>query len=791
MSENNPFSDSDRNVRTSPESEQIAGVLDGKDLAAPFQPASDPTGRLSMARATARIYQGSDPPTDEFHLLDYVRILHKHRWTASSVFIVVVAATTLYSVLATPIYQATARVLIESDDPKVVSFQDVLNQNQRANDYYQTQYKLLQSRAVARRALDDLQLWTNPRLGASRGTQWSIGAVAAAPVRVLGRLFKKDQNRQAAPTESAGQAGAINRLLSGLAVNPIVNSRLVDVTFRSPDATLAAAVANGVANAYIEQNLETRFNSSKDATDFLAGQLAQQRQKVESSQRALQQYREENDAVSLEDRQNIVVQKLADLNAAVTKARTERIQKQAAYDQIRAVQNNREALDTLPAVVSNAFIQQQKATLADLQRQRAQLSEKLGPRHPDMLKLNLAIQAAQSRIDGEISNVIQSLRNDYQQALAQEQSLAAALEQQKRDALDLNRKSIDYGVLARDATSNQQIYDSLMQRMKETGVSTELKTSNIHIVDRAEVPASPAFPRTRLNLLLSLVSGSLLGITLAFFFEYVDNRIKNPDEIRQYLGIPYLGMIPAISATHVDGGRRPGEQSLLINNGVPANFAESFRTLRTNLLFSSADEGSRSLIVTSTAPGEGKTVVASNIAAALALAGERVLLVDADMRKPRVHEVFGKSQKPGLSNILVGTARASESVHKTSIPTLWILPAGEYPPNPAELLGSKRCRELLGSLRAHFDWVVIDTPPIMAVTDAAVVGHSVSGVLFVVGSEMTARASAHRAVQQLEQSRARMVGAVLNRVDLQRNSYYYSQYYRRDYSDYYETSHSA
>jgi capsular exopolysaccharide synthesis family protein len=248
--------------------------------------------------------------------------------------------------------------------------------------------------------------------------------------------------------------------------------------------------------------------------------------------------------------------------------------------------------------------------------------------------------------------------------------------------------------------------------------------------------------------------------------------------VKQHLGLPFLGMVPALFDKTIENP--------LINNGVPSNFSESFRAMRTNMLFSSADEGSRSVVVTSTGPGEGKTVVATNIAVALAQAGQRVLLVDADMRKPRVHVVFEKPREPGLSNVLVGNAKASEAVHTTAVPGLWVMPAGLQPPNPAELLGSKRFKDFLSSLAEHFDWVIVDTPPVMAVTDSSIVSHLATGVLFVVGAEMTNHHAAQRALEQLEHARAKFIGAVLNRVDLQHNAYYYSQYYRREYSDYYQ-----
>jgi succinoglycan biosynthesis transport protein ExoP len=372
------------------------------------------------------------------------------------------------------------------------------------------------------------------------------------------------------------------------------------------------------------------------------------------------------------------------------------------------------------------------------------------------------------------------MENDYQQSLALERSLTSALEQQKSDALALNRKGIEYGVLARDAASNRQIFESLLQRTKETGISGELKTSNIRVIDAAEMPRSRKSPNTLMNLLLGLFGGATSAVGLAFFFEYFDNRIKNPDEVKQHLGLPFIGMVPALFGK--------GFENPLISNGVPANFSESFRSVRTNLLFSSAEEGSRSVVITSTGPGEGKTAVATNVAVALAQAGQRVLIMDADMRKPRVHDVFNRAQEPGLSNVLAGKATSTEAVHTTAVPGLWVMPAGLLPPNPAELLGSNRFRDFMTALSQHFDWIIIDTPPVMAVTDSSVVAHLATGVLFVVGSEMTSRYAAQRALEQLEQARAKLIGVVLNKVDLQHNSYYYSQYYRREYSDYYQNA---
>src|SRR5262245_30962130 len=752
-------------------------------------PDPQPGPRLRVVRDGRLPSTSSSPQPDmvgaqEVHLLDYVKVLHKRRWTAVTAFLLVVGTVTVYTFTATPIYEAKTRLLIETEEQNVVNFKQVVDEDQTKADYYQTQYNILQSRALARRTLEQLKLWDKAPFGGPVTEGFGVKKILAAPGAIVG-LFKKSddavaKNQIPDAGETASQSKAIDTFLQHLAIAPIRNSRLVDVKYQLSDPALATSIVNSLAKNYIEQNLEYKFTASKEASDWLGQRLSEERKAVEAAEAKLQAYREQNDAISLSDRENITVQKLADLNAALTRAKTERIQKQAAYQQLNMSQSDPSKLDTFPAILTNSFIQQQKAALSELQRQYAQLSEKFGEKHPEIIRAKSAIQVAQSKLTGEIAKVVASVRSEYQAALAQENSLNAALDQQKGEALTMNRKAIDYGVLARDVDSSKQIYNSLLNRAKETGVAGELKTSNIRVVDPAEQPRKPVAPQKALNELLALFGGGVLACGLVFFFEYLDSRITTPDEIRTHLGLAHLGMLPAM-------GQKDGKYPLL-SGGVPANFSEAFRAFRTNVLFSSAQEGARTVVVTSTAPGEGKSMVASNLAISLAQAGQRVLLIDGDMRKPKTHEILGCKQEPGLSNVMVGSSKASEAVRKTTVSGLWVLAAGRIPPNPAELLGSARFREFLTSLKQHFDWILVDTPPVMAVTDAALVANRASGVVFVVGAEMTSHHAARRALDQLEQANAKFVGAVLNRVDLEKNAYYYSQYYRREYTQYYETA---
>jgi capsular exopolysaccharide synthesis family protein len=741
----------------------------------------DPDGARSSTSVPARERpygprpRVSDHRLSEIHLLDYVRALYKRRWAASTVFLLVMLGAIVYAFTATPIYEGRTRLLIEPDDPNILSFTEVVDQAQAESEYYQTQYNILQSRTLARATLDDLRLWNSPHFAVEEDRPARLRAFVRRLIP-----YAHDAGTAASDVTDAttAQSRAVDRFLENLIVSPVRNSRLVDIRVQLRDPAIAAAVANSIAANYIEQNLAYRFTATRDASEWLGEQLAEQRAQVETSELALQRYREQNEAISLEDRENIVVQKLADLNAAVTRAKTERLEKEAMYRQLQAAEHDAALLDTFPAILGNAFIQQQKSELAGLQRQHVQLGERLGDRHPEMVKIRSAIQSAQAELLAEIGRVVQAVRTEYRAAVAQEENLTTALNQQKGEALAMNRKAIEYSVLEREVDGGRQIYQSLMQRAKETSVAGELKSSNIRVVDRAEVPRRPVSPRLFLSLLLALSGGGLLACGVAFFFEYLDSRIKTPEEIETHLNLAAIGLIPALGKNW-----RQGEP--LISNGVPPNFAEAFRALRTNVLFSAAEKGCRVIVVTSSAPKEGKTVVASNLAIGFAHAGQRVLLMDADLRRSRVHEVFALEQEPGLSNLLVGDAKVSDAIRRTDVPGLCVLAGGRVPPNAAELLGSTRFKDFLATLRGEFDWVIIDSPPVMAVTDANILANLADSVVFVVAAEMTGYKIARRAVEQLERSRATFAGAVLNRVEIERHAYYYSQYYRREYASYY------
>jgi capsular exopolysaccharide synthesis family protein len=726
----------------------------------------------------AGMYAGEPSSSAGTHVREWLRVIYRRRLLAAAIIVLAIGAAALYTYTREPVYEAQVQVLIETADPNIISFSDVVDEARANGNYYQTQYELLRSRALARRTLARLNLWRHPYFsGAPAGTESGRPQSAAPPpanAAVVANEVRDGAVRSPeVPLTAAAlsaESGAIGRFQRNLEVLPVRTTRLVNIRFRSPDPELAARIVNTHAEQYIEQNLEFRAQASNEAGEWLSERLEQERRRVQESEAALQRFREENDGVSLEEGQNIVVQKLSDLNAAVTRAKTRRLEAEARYRQVSAVQ--RESLDSFPSVLGNELIQRLKVDLAGQQREYAQLAETLGERHPRLTEKASAIQTTEMRIQSEIDKIVSSLRAEFQGSVQEENSLVDALEAQKREALAQNRRGIEYGVLKREADSTRQIYDSLLQRAKETGVSRELRATNIRIIDPAVPPGAPSSPQLPVNLLFGLFAGMVVAVGAVFSAELIDERVRVPEDITMHLGIACLGIVPKV--------RRVRPNVYLNGDVQPA--VEAFRSLRSYLLYAAAERTpARSIVVASTARGEGKTIVATNLAIALAKNHRRVLLIDADMRDPSVHGLFGEPLEPGLSEVLKGEIAFEAALRPTKTPGLEILPAGTVPFDPTELLGSPAFKKLLASADGTFHYTIIDSPPVMAVADAVVAAHGCAGVLFVVGADKTSRRAAQLAVEQLQSVGVRILGAVLNGADLRRHPYYYSPYYRRDY----------
>lgn len=729
---------------------------------------------------------------DDLHVSQYIRIIRKRQWIVLTFFVIVVASVTIRSFLQTPVYKATARILIEKENPNVLSFQEVLALDTADSDYYQTQYTILRSRTLAKEVLQRLGLLEQAMQ--QPASSFSLRGLVSEILEAL-------RIREPLPPEAqirAREQAAIDQFLQQtISIEPIKGSRLVDVGARSTDSAMAAQIANTLIDAYIQQNHEARLAISKDAGGWLAQQLEVQQQRVAESEAALQQYKEAHQIISLEDRQNIVMQKLSQLNTAVNNSRIERIAAETQYKQIEqylgtgSVELTSEAIEKLESislVINNPLIQTLKVELSNLESEYSELLKKFRPKHPNAIAVRSQIASVQDRLDAEIRRIMTSITNAYELALAQEQELQAALEAQKQEAQDLNQKAISYGILEREVETNKRIYDQLLQRTKETDVTEQLETSNIRVIDKADIPNYPIAPRKKLNIFLAMVVGSVLGVALAFFFEYLDNSIKTPDDIKDYLSIPFLGFIPKV-ASETGASKLPSSRAgrtypdeMIVARDPKSTASEAYRSLRTNVMFSSLEHGPI-LLVTSAGPAEGKSLTVANLGITMAQSGSHTLIIDCDLRKPRMHKIFHIPGSVGFTDMVAkfGTNGNKITVKRTKIPNLDLIPCGKIPPNPSEMLSSSRVKQLLTALGRKYDKILIDSPPVNVVTDPVILSQIAGGVVIIIKAGETRRDVVRRASEQLASVGSTILGGVLNNVDVERDNYYYYSYYTNYY----------
>jgi succinoglycan biosynthesis transport protein ExoP len=723
-------------------------------------------------------------PAQPLHLLDRLNAVFRHRRLAAVSFTLVVTAMMVQTYSTTPIYQASSRIQIQDERTTQVG-------NLNANDpafwqdpepYYKTQYSIIKSRGLARRVVARLNLQANPLFNGSAPPPRDPISLArqarAAASTKLRHLFLSTPPAPVnlpAPDESAVEAGLISAFLSGVDVQPEASTRLVRIVYTHSSPQFAALAANTLAEEYTQQNIDLRLENIKKTLTWLGDELKRYETQLSQSEAALTDYREAHNAGSLEEKQNLVVSRLNQLNETLTKSRNDRIAKQAVYDQLKGANPANDDIDNFPIIGTNTGVIDAKNALALLNATKSSYTGRYLPGHPKMVEIDVQIDNAKRRLVAERTKVLENIRNDYNAVVAQERSFSGQLQEQQTAVNDLDKKGGDYKILQRKLDSERAVYQSLLQQQKELQVTANSRANNVQVMDKAEVPGTPILPNPRRDWITAILAGLTLAVGLAFGIEYLDDTVKTPDDVRR-LNLPLLGLVPAVR----------GERIPILSQAVPHDFGEAFRSLRTSLVFTSTAEQTRIIAVTSSQPLEGKTTTACNLAMALALGGSRVLLIDADMRRPGMHKTLGLENTLGLSHILVAQARIRDAVQKTSEPNLIAIPAGRTPPNPSELLASTRMRNLITNLRSGpFDWVIIDTPPVLAVTDAVILAQQVSGVVFVIGSEMTRRAHAQRALETIQAGHPCSITAVLNRVNFDRNKYYYSRYYGYQYKSYY------
>lgn len=703
----------------------------------------------------------------------YLATLHKRRGIFVSCVLTSVLIAAAYNYTTRPLYQATAQILIDVKTPALLPGQPITDADALSSGDLQTQYQLLASRALAEEVVQRIEL--------QKSAEFQTGPLMSPwerfQRRFLGRAPASTVNADGIPLPPAAAA-----FRSRLTVEPRPGGRLVNLRFTAYDPRVAAIAVNTLAEAYVEQSAQTRYDASTQASGWLADRVREQQERLRAAERALLEFSEREGFVHMTERPGLVDQKLEGLAAALTTARTERIARETTFNQMRALPLAQ--LQTYPLVLENPVVQSLRSRTATLQAERARLSDSLGERHPDMIRLAAEMADTQDKLRAEAQATLNTVETQYRTSVNAEQRLEAYLEAAKAEVQDANRKSSEFGLLQREVESNKALLRELVDRNKQAGLETDLRRSSVRIVERAETPRAPVSPQHQRNYQLGLLVGLAAGLALVILVEHLDNTIKTPEDVKDVLGLPFLGMVPDVGARAPAAALRPGNSPLMVKAPSSAT-AEAYRVLRTSLIFASAQRKGRVLLVSSASPGEGKTTTVANLAVSIAMNGARVLTIDADLRRPVLNQHFGIPKTPGLTDLIVGKATAREGIHVHRATGVSVMPCGYIAPNPAELLGSEGMREVIAGLRTQYDWILIDTPPILGIADAPVLCPLVDGVVLVVGSEVSSRAAIQRAVEQIASVGGRVTGVVLNKVNLERNSYYYGQYYSEYYSSYY------
>jgi polysaccharide biosynthesis transport protein len=763
-------------------------------------------------------YGEENSPEGEVHLRDYWRTIRKRLWLIAGLALIVSSIAAIKQARLPDVYQARARVQVDAE-----TFSPALGASRGGNvyvdsymdpEYFNTQVQILTSPTLLRRVAKTLDLEHNRNFlspPVANQSTWS------SLLRMFGfdRSVKEPQPQSQVPViagindkaslsvgNNTDDASEVERLapyvdsLQGMVdIEQIKKTRLIDIRSSHTDPKVAAKVVNATADAFALWNLEVKTKTNSIAGTYLQKRIAELQSQIRNGEEQLVNYAQSHEIVSLDPNQNTVVERLAGLNKQLLEAENDRILAEAGY---RASLSTGAAEAT--AEVSDKQITDLKSRLSDLKQKRAQLLLTDTDESPEVKDVNEQIGLLDRQLSETRSTaktvVRTNLETNYRKALEREKTLRESFNKQRSETVNQNQAAINYNILKQEIETNKGLLDGLMQRSKENDVSMAGTPNNIHVVDYASEPKGPIGPRRLQGVMIALFLALALGVGLALFLEYLDDTVKSASDVERGLRLPALAVIPVAGRTATqrllpiprlfrrDIGSGTGRE-LLINSDGPSVQAEAYKHLRTSVLLSIAGRAPRTLLVTSSVPAEGKTTTVVNMATVLAQTGARVLVIDADMRRPRLHQLFGVENREGLSTALSSDMTLNEilsMVNQYKDTNVYLLSSGAIPPNPAELLGSEQMRNLLEGACESFKYIIIDSPPITSFTDGVLISSLVDGVLLVVHGGRTSRQVVKRTRQMLQEIGARIIGVVLNKIDLRSQEYYY---YHQDYKAYY------
>ncbi|MCI0340765.1 MAG: polysaccharide biosynthesis tyrosine autokinase [Planctomycetales bacterium] len=697
-------------------------------------------GAIPGPAAEARSEALPPPEEREVHLRDYLAVLRKHLPVLAAVVVVAVGATAAVTFRQTPIYRATAQLNIRRDPPPGGGLESTWAWITTQREHMETQNKLMRSRAVARTAIESL--------------------------RRLGKL-------PAAAAGASDDRHALDAFLAGVEVRAVKDSFLVNVSYVGPDPAECARNANAVVDAFIEESAARQTNTAQEKIQKIREELPRAQERLRAAQESLQKFQEQNEVLNFEDYRRLTQANLAKLHSTLVDVQSSRRVAESRHLSVSRIRADGGDLTGLPSVAESRVLENYRHQEILLEQERLALAGRFKADHPSARAVEEKLAAVREKIRGELSGIVRRIETEFEERKFQEQDLERGIERERSALRDLERKAKDHDLMQGEVTRAKSDYDSLAEQQNQIQQSSSVNLNSATVVDRAEVPEFPVKPDPALNLMLAGLLGIVGGVGLSFLLEYLDDRLRTAEEVERALGLPVIGGVPRFSE-----GASDEEHDLVTFADPKAGASESFRALRTALLFSPSARAARHLVVTSAAAGEGKTVVSTNLAIALAQGGGRVLLLEADLRRPRVAKTFGIAPTPGLADLLAGRAPIEGALRTTKVENLTVLPAGTIPENPSELLGTAAMAGLLRDLSRRYDRVVVDTPPVLVVTDPCVVAALADATVQVVSARQVSRSVARRGAEALRRVGARVVGAVLTKVPAGSREYGdYAYYY--------------
>jgi capsular exopolysaccharide synthesis family protein len=751
---------------------------------------------------------------EKIDLLEYWRIIKKRKWLLVIFTCAVFLLVGIRTFTATPQYKATASLLIEEETSKILSIENEFGYRSQMSDlrYFNTQLILLRSESLAKRVVQRIDLASHPQFAVSEKPKKNFIKEIFSFKWLFPKKKPNDQESDGAKQQEENPYSNIAVAVSKeINLSPIRDTKVVEVSYVSPYPTLAAQLVNTLAEEFINFSIEKRYETTQQASDFLRESIIKLRADLAAKERELQRYGKEKKIFYLSDTESTAVSKFADLNDAFTQAQIDRIKAEAIYREIKDLN-----VDSLPQFVNDPAINQLKTEYTRMKNEYEEKSEIFKPNFPEMIQLKAKLDSMRK----ELKKAMEGAELEYRSSLKKEQSLRSLLNQQRSNVAKMNSNAILYNSLKIEVENKRKLLNSLEERQNETLVSARLgglKTSNVGIVDRARVPGSPVSPNRKRNLILALIVGLFGGAGLCFFLEYLDNTVKDPEEVEKLSGLPSLGVIPFLSTNGVRGTKGYGyyskhsygyfrgedksmpkdapekfEDIELVNHYFPKfSISEDYRTVRTSILLSHADNPPKTFVFSSALPKEGKTASVANMGVAFSQLDKKVLIIDADLRKPRLHRIFRVRSHEGLSSYLTGRISIQDAIQVTSIDNIWLLPSGPIPPNPAELLNSKKMELLLEEVKTIYDVVLVDSPPVLVASDPVILSSMTDSLVFIVQAGKTAHKPFMTAVEDLRKANTKIIGVLFNEAKKERGSYYYSKYrsYYRD--NYYSVEESG